>query len=128
MEIVYNKETFSKVGADTIVLEPFGHRLSVVLPKANEKLNKLWGDMPAFAGAVTMNYLPDGGDLLIRFSEEPVEAKYITHESNHAATMLLNHVGQKFDGEASEILAYLQMYIFDEIVNICKKKGVKIQL
>ena len=44
----------------------------------------------------------------------------VAHEATHAATMLLDHIGQKYDGE-SEALAYLVGFIAAYCWGVCEE-------
>jgi hypothetical protein len=51
---------------------------------------------------------------------------YVHHESVHAATFILDHLGIPISLENDETLCYLSGYIFGEILTFLKKQGAEI--
>lgn len=124
-KIRYNKKTLANIRHDVIDLHIYRCEVYVFFPKDNEKLDKYeeWS-MQGYEGGV-FNYLKDHGEVWVRFKNLSYEV--IAHETNHIVTMIMQSIGHPIDKEYDEPMAYLQGYIFEEIVKLAKKKKYKIK-
>lgn len=123
-EIFYDKETKTKIPCYKIPVDIYNCKLQILFYKEREKLEKKW--IPkSHVNACCQNFLETSGTVLMRFGKQ-ISYSDIVHETNHASTMILNYVGQDFGKEESEALAYLQEYLFTEILKLAKKVNQKI--
>jgi hypothetical protein len=102
-----------------------GHKLDKVRKLLTKRLPKnCHKEIEVLKGeSLAETFMFSCGATVILFSDR-VTGKYkkeiITHESFHAVKYLMDEIGQKLTDESEESYAYLQQYIFKQIMKKLK--------